>query len=94
MTDDLPQLPAGLSLARTTDIFDNDTVPPGLLRAHRIAEGVWGRLVVHSGSLDIVFEDADGAITLTEGDTQAIPPGRPHHVSMTGPASFAVAFYR
>ncbi|MCB0991196.1 MAG: DUF1971 domain-containing protein, partial [Acidimicrobiales bacterium] len=43
-----PCLPDGLEHVRTTDIFDNDTVPAGLLRAHRVADGVWGRLVVHS----------------------------------------------
>ena len=94
MTDRRPELPDGLDLVRTTEIFDNDTVPAGLLRAHRIAKDVWGRLVVHSGSLDLVFEDGDTAIGLAEGDTQAIPPDQPHHVAMTGPASFVVEFYR
>jgi len=28
-----------LVLTRTTDVFDNDTVPAGLLRAHRVADG-------------------------------------------------------
>lgn len=41
------QLPDGLVLIRTTDVFDNATVPASLLRAHRVADGVWGRLVVH-----------------------------------------------
>ena len=39
-----PQLPDGLEHVRTTDVFDNTTVPAGLLRAHRVADGVWGRV--------------------------------------------------
>ena len=49
----LPTLPDGLELTRTTKVFDNDTAPAGLLKAHQVAEGVWARLVMHSGSVVI-----------------------------------------
>jgi tellurite resistance-related uncharacterized protein len=89
------ELPAGLEHARTTPEFDEHTVPAGLLATHRVADGVWGRLVVRSGSLAFVFEDApDGARSLAAGDAQVIPPGRPHHVAPTGPVRFAVEFHR
>ena len=89
------ELPDGLVLARTTDEFDNDTVPAGLLRAHRVAEGVWGRLVVRSGSLRFVFEDDSGApIDVGPGGMVVIPPGRPHRVVLDGPARFVVEFHR
>lgn len=92
MTDELP---AGLRHVRTTDVFDEATVPPGLLRAHRIAEGVWGRLVVHAGSLRFVFEDdTDGARTVGAGDSVVIPPATPHHVELEDGAAFAVEFHR
>jgi tellurite resistance-related uncharacterized protein len=51
------RLPDGLEHVRTTDVFDNGTVPAGLLRAHRVADGAWGRLVVHSGTVTFVFDD-------------------------------------
>ncbi len=90
-----PELPEGLELVRTTDVFDNDSVPAGLLRAHRVAEGVWGRLVVHTGSVTFVFEDApDDPITVEAGRSQVIPPGRRHHVELPDPATFAVEFHR
>lgn len=90
-----PELPADLVLARTTELFDNDSVPAGLLRAHRTAGGVWGRLVVRQGSLVFVFEDqADHPVTITEGGHVVIPPARLHHVELTGPAAFVVEFYR
>lgn len=50
------ELPAGLQLSRRTPEFTERTVPAGLLAAHRVADGVWGRLVVQSGQLAFVFE--------------------------------------
>ncbi len=88
-------IPDGFELTRTTDMFDNDTVPSGLLKAHRVAESVWGRLVVSSGSVRFVFEDEpDDAVTVEAGGAAVIPPGRLHHVELDGPAAFAVEFYR
>lgn len=87
-------LPEGWVLVRTTDTFDAATVPAGLLRAHRVAEGVWGRLVVHAGQLDFVFEDQPAEpIAVGAGGTLVIPPGRPHHLVIDGSVRFAVEFY-
>jgi len=92
---DTNDIPDGFELTRTTDVFDNDTAPAGLLRAHRVADSVWARLLVHSGTLRFVFEDEPSApITVPAGGMQAIPPGRLHHVEFEGPARFAVEFYR
>lgn len=88
-------LPAGLTLARTTDEFTDGTVPAGLLRAHRVADGVWGRLVVRGGSVGFVFEDApDVLLTLSAGDAVVIPPGRLHHVRPGTGCRFVVEFHR
>lgn len=89
------ELPGGLSLQRTTPTFDEHSTPAGLLRAHQVAEGVWGRLVVESGSLSFVFEDElTTERTLHAGDQQVIPPTTPHHVVLDGPVRFAVEFHR
>ncbi|MFP5321343.1 MAG: DUF1971 domain-containing protein [Acidimicrobiia bacterium] len=87
-------LPAGLEHVRTTDVFDGDTVPPGLLRRHRVAEGTWGRVVVHGGTLRLVFEDDGELVELSAGDTAVVPPGRPHHVELGVGGRFAVEFHR
>lgn len=90
-----PQLPDGLEQVRTTDVFDNTTVPAGLLRAHRVADGVWGNLVVHTGTVTFIFDDEpDHPITARAGDSVAIPPARQHHVELDEPATFAVEFHR
>lgn len=84
-----------MELVRTTDVFDAESVPAGLLRAHQVAPGVWGRLAVYDGTIDFVFEDEpDEAITVAAGGRLVIPPATPHHVALTGPVSFAVEFYR
>jgi cupin 2 domain-containing protein len=89
------ELPVGLELARTTPDFDETTVPQGLLAPHQVAEGVWGRLVVLSGSLTFCFEDDVFAGRLLEaGDDQVIPPVRPHHLEIDGPVSLHVEFHR
>lgn len=88
-------LPDDTVLVRTTDEFSQETVPSGLLRDHKVADGVWGRLVVRSGSLGFVFQDsADNAVELTAGDSIVIPPGRLHHVVPHGPVRFVVEFHR
>ncbi len=90
-----PSLPDGLEHVRTTDVFDESTVPAGLLRAHRVADGVWGRLVVHTGSVTFVFDDEpDHPIAVAAGDSVAIPPARQHHLELDPPATFAVEFHR
>ncbi len=88
-------LPDGLELARTTDVFDNNTIPAGLLQAHRIASGIWARLVVHTGAVVFVFDDEPHRpLPIEAGNGVVIPPSRPHHVELDGPATFAIEFHR
>ncbi len=89
------RLPDDVELQRTTPTFDEHSTPSGLRAAHAVADGVWGRLVVHDGSLGFVFEDApDDVRTMSAGDHQVIPPRRLHHVIIGGPVRFAVEFHR
>ena len=89
------ELPEGLALQRTTDEFDVDTVPAGLLRAHRLAAGVWGLLSIIRGDLTFVWEDRpDVPVTLAAGDSLVIEPEVRHHVEPGPRARFTVAFHR
>ncbi len=87
-------LPGHVGLVRTTPVFTVETVPAGLLRAHRIAPGVWGRLRVIGGSASFVLEDTGESRRLGEGDEQVIEPGVAHHVELGSDAAFVVEFYR
>ena len=90
---DRAELPDGLRLARTAGPFDQDTLPPGLRREHRTAEGTWGRLRVLSGTVDFVLQtDPPLSVRLGAGAEQAIPPGVPHVVTLVGPAVIEVDF--
>lgn len=86
-------LPPGVELVRSTAEFDEHTVPAGLLRDHRVATGVWGRLVVRSGSLHFGFGD-DDEVEVDAGDSVVIPPDQLHHVRVIGPVRFLVEFHR
>ncbi|HEY5664594.1 MAG TPA: DUF1971 domain-containing protein [Ilumatobacter sp.] len=89
------RLPDGVEFVRVTADFDEQTAPPGLLAAHRVADGVWGRLVVRSGGLDLVFDgEPDGRRSLVGGDHAVLPPGARHHIELDGPVVFAVEFHR
>jgi mannose-6-phosphate isomerase-like protein (cupin superfamily) len=59
-----------------------------------VADGVWGRLVVRSGELTLVFEDDDPALAVGPGCSVVIPPGRLHHVEIAAQVSFVIEFYR
>lgn len=89
-------LPPGLEHLRTTDVFDEHTAPAGLRRAHRVADGVWGRLVVHTGALSFRFDDEPDQVLVVEaGAAVVIPPARLHQVAFDrGPVTFAVEFHR
>ena len=88
-------LPGGMTLVRSTPEFDADSVPAGLLRAHQVADGVWGRLVVTEGTVDFVFEDTpDDIRAVAAGETQVIPPARLHHIAVAEGARFHVEFHR
>lgn len=98
--DTSPDLPldhplAGYAFARRTPVFTEVTAPAGLRAAHRVAEGVWGRLVVIDGEVEFTFEDdADHPRVVPAGGEMVIPPQRAHHVSFPGRARFAVEFFR
>lgn len=88
-------LPDGLVLQRVTEEFTADSVPKGLLRAHRIAEGVWGLIKVREGTLTFVEETHPITTTVLHGgDEQVVQPGVPHHVEPGRDARFAIEFYR
>ena len=45
------ELPGALRLVRSGQHWDEESVPAGLVRSHRIANGTWGRIAVTEGRL-------------------------------------------
>ena len=87
-------LPGSVHLERTTPTFTSATVPAGLLRAHRTAPGVWGRLRVDDGEVTFVDEGSGESRRVGPGETQVIRPDTPHHVVVGPGTTFAVEFHR
>ena len=90
---DRAELPADLRLVRQAGPFDADSLPAGLRRDHRVAEGTWGCLRVLEGEVDLRLDtDPPLARHLTEGEAQPLPPGVIHAVTVVGPVRLVVDF--
>ncbi len=87
--------PESVEPYRSTEIFDEHSVPKGLLAEHRTRKGVWGRLEVTEGSLVLSFAaPLDERVEVSAGDWAAIPPELTHHVELGQAAKFRVVFCR
>jgi tellurite methyltransferase len=87
--------PDDLESYHATAIFDEHTVPAGLLGDHQTKAGVWGRLEVLSGALTLVFvTPLDERVHVVAGEWAAIPPELRHHVELEGGVRFRVQFCR
>ncbi len=91
-----PEMPGDMELARTTPLFDPESVPKAILGSHQVAAGVWGRLVCRTGRVGFAFEEPEDSevVELGPGEHFDIPPERRHRVVLLGPSTFVVEFYR
>jgi tellurite resistance-related uncharacterized protein len=91
---DRAELPDGLALVRSSQEWDEATVPAGLLRAHRIAAGTWGRINVRHGQLRFVAQTEPAlSVVMGPGSIQAIPPEVRHEVQPLGAVRFSIDFF-
>lgn len=81
---------------RRTAVFTQDTIPAGLLRAHRTAAGVWALIHVIEGKLLYRISGPAGSERLIGPDDRpgVIEPERLHEVEPRGPVRFYVEFHR
>lgn len=90
---DRAELPDGLDVVRTTDTWDEQTLPAGLRRGHRVAAGRWGRLHVVVGRLRFVAQTSPVIDrVMGPGTDQAIPPDVLHEVEPVGSVRCFVEF--
>ena len=91
----MKSLPDHVVHYKTTPEFNQDSVPPGLRRDHATAAGVWGRIVVHEGSLRYVIDTPEPEEHLLgPGNPGIVEPQVPHHVVVEAAVRFCVEFYR
>ena len=90
---DRAELPDEVRLVRSSPDWNEHTLPAGLRRSHRLAEGTWGLIVVHDGGLRFVMAgELPLDVKLGPDDTQAIPPGIKHEVRPLGSVRFSIDF--
>jgi len=90
---DRAELPDALELVRSTPDWDENTMPSGVRRSHRIAKGTWGLIHVRRGQLRFVARtEPPLEIVIGPGSTQPIPPKVEHEVQPLGSVGFSIDF--
>ena len=92
------ELPGGLTLYRSTPLFNELTTPAALRSDHCTKAGVWGRIRLLKGRLHYCVADprrsAASLELTTDGPTGIIEPTIIHHVEPIGEVEFQVEFWK
>lgn len=83
-------LPSGLVVYGGTRVFDETSVPKGLLANHTTKAGTWGRIVVQEGRL--LYTVGLASWIIRPGVVGIVEPRVLHHVTPQGPVRFLVEF--
>lgn len=88
-------LPIDVKPYKRTPIFNELTVPQGLIKAHRTKAGTWAQINILEGELLYrIFEPVAETHVLAMEFPGIIEPEAEHAVEPKGPVSFFVEFYR
>ena len=88
----MPALPDGLSVYKSTKTFDAQSVPKGLLNEHTTKTGTWARIVVEEGRLLYTIDQESWV--LQPGVDGIVAPTVPHDVTPQGTVRFRVEFLK
>ena len=87
-------LPASAEKYQETKVFTQDTIPAGFKREHSTKAGVWGKIIVVSGALELtIYEPEATQLVLDEGEFAIAAPRQTHSVRLSDGAAFKVEFY-
>ena len=90
----MESLPPNVKSYKTTKLFSQDTVPAGLLRAHKTKAGTWGKIVVVQGSIVYRILEPELEEIVLDTDTHGVvEPQVLHEVSLVGEVQFYVDFH-
>jgi tellurite resistance-related uncharacterized protein len=91
----MKKLPPHVSAYKKTPIFDETTVPAGLLKDHHTKELVWAKIVVLSGILEYRVEGSHAQVyVLTDTKPGVVEPTVVHSIKPKGETRFYVEFYK
>jgi tellurite methyltransferase len=85
------EFPDGLKLYRKTPIFDEQSIPAGLLRDHVTKSGTWALIIVEHGELQ--YSAGMYSEVLTAAKKGVVVPNMRHCVSPIGSVRFRLEFY-
>ena len=88
-----PARPAGPAPYRSTALFDEQTIPIGLRRAHSTKPGVWGVIRVFEGRARLCFFDGTTCRNLDPDHPGLLLPGQLHALEPIGAVRLQVDFY-
>ena len=92
MPDDA--MPSGVIPSGSTPVFTEGTLPEGLRKEHKLAEGTWGVLRVLEGRLSFTDLETDEERIIAAPDGVTIRPGALHQVATEGPVQLRIDFFR
>ena len=92
MTDDA--MPPGMIPSGSTPVFTEQTLPDGLRKEHKLADGTWGVLRVLEGTIRFTDLETDEERSIASPDDVTIRPGALHQVATVGPVQLRIDFYR
>lgn len=92
---DRAEPPEVIRRVRSSPEWDEHSLPPGLRRAHQLATGTWGKLIVREGVLRFSMSGPPPlSVDLGPGSpAQPIPPGMHHEVEPVGHVRFLIDFF-
>ncbi|HMM55308.1 MAG TPA: DUF1971 domain-containing protein [Candidatus Desulfobacillus sp.] len=89
----MERLPDNVVAYKRTPVFEEDTVPEGLLQEHTTKPAVWGRIVVLEGRLRYtIHEPAREVHVLEPGHEGIIAPAMKHEILPLGRVRFYIEF--
>ncbi|MEZ5813999.1 MAG: DUF1971 domain-containing protein [Alphaproteobacteria bacterium] len=86
-------LPQHVRKYKATPVFDENTLPQGLLKDHATKENVWGVIRIQTGKLEYNIQNGTSQV-LTADTPGIIEPTVKHHIKPLGSVSFCVEFYK
>lgn len=89
----MKSLPSSVVAYKRTPEFDENTIPPGLLKDHQTKAGVWGKIMVLDGQLQYTINEPLEVIVLEAGAVGVVEPTVLHTVKALGHVRFYVEFH-
>ncbi len=89
----MKSLPGNVVAYKRTPVFNENTIPTGLLNNHQTKDGVWAKIVVLDGRLRYTIHQPFEEIELDVDTFGVVEPTVLHQVKPVGQVLFYVEFY-